>query len=188
METDAKGQLGGLETSDAVRRRLATESQSFRCGICGKTNVDIMKECEERAKESDLVKATEVEIPPELKMGWKDDMVKQATDASSVINTDSGAGIIQESAELAEGFVRTGSPRQEPDADTSSISPPARVGVTRRIDPTLSVQPPTLQHEPQQLQRPPADVPLWIDRSIAIVIVLLAAMLLKILLTGLSSI
>src|SRR6188474_3012011 len=100
METDAKGQLGGLETSDAVRRRLAAESQSFRCGTCGKTNVDIMKECEERARESDSAKATDVEIPPELKMGWKDDMVKQAADASNARPTDSGADSIQESAEL----------------------------------------------------------------------------------------
>lgn len=35
METDPKGQLGGLSTGDAVRRSLAAESRAWRCGGCG---------------------------------------------------------------------------------------------------------------------------------------------------------
>ncbi|KAL1835910.1 hypothetical protein VTJ49DRAFT_5894 [Mycothermus thermophilus] len=34
METDPKGQLGGVDASEEVRRRLAGESRGWKCGVC----------------------------------------------------------------------------------------------------------------------------------------------------------
>lgn len=95
METDPKGQLGGLETTDDVRRRLATESKAFRCSVCAKTNGEIMEECEKAAQEYEAANretssskaAVEVEVPSELKLAWRDELEGGAatpkTDAST---------------------------------------------------------------------------------------------------------
>ncbi|KAM7186195.1 Ubiquitin-conjugating enzyme/RWD-like protein [Rhypophila sp. PSN 637] len=81
METDPKGQLGGLETTDEIRRRLATESKGFRCSVCAKTNGEIMEECEKAAQEYEAAsggsgssKASAEEVPSELKLAWRDEL------------------------------------------------------------------------------------------------------------------
>lgn len=195
METDPKGQLGGLETSDAVRRRLATESQSFKCATCGKTNLEIMQECEEAARASTSAKA-EVEIPAELKMGWKDDMEKHAAENAALATTlREGGNEDAESAELAEGFVQTAplvSPQPQPAiASSATTSVPASINVGQGA----AVQPRPAQPAVRQANtRPPQTasagdgVPLWVDRTIVILVVLLAAMLLKVLITFLNDI
>jgi ubiquitin-conjugating enzyme E2 J1 len=127
METNPQGQLGGLETSDAVRRRLATESRSFVCSTCGRSNADLIKEAEEAAAAAEAQsggagsKREEVEIPKELRMGWKDEM--KATSATNsgastpqprrtaADGTTSGDSDADSAAALAEGFVQTGPPQ-----------------------------------------------------------------------------
>ncbi|KAK3940719.1 putative ubiquitin-conjugating enzyme [Diplogelasinospora grovesii] len=215
METDAKGQLGGLETSDAVRKRLAQESGGFRCGACStKTNAEIMAECEELVKQHQQEAGSskqekEVEVPKELKMGWRDEMTQQEGQTSSATTaaaagTDIGgpstavAGEDEESAQLAEGFVQTVPIQQQlagsaggavqGERDTSAAAAAARPGQgvpqpTRTVPlPNTNPQPP---HAVQPQVRRPAvsndGVPVWIDRLIAVLGVLLVALILKVL-------
>lgn len=42
MESEAGGQLGGVECADDVRERIAAESSRWRCDSCGKCNEDIL--------------------------------------------------------------------------------------------------------------------------------------------------
>ena len=42
MESEAGGQLGGVECADDVRERIAAESSKWRCDSCGKCNEDIL--------------------------------------------------------------------------------------------------------------------------------------------------
>ncbi len=98
METEAGGQLGGLDTTDEVRKRFATESGSWRCPICQLSNAEIIKDCEEKSQQS-LSKESEVSIPQELKLAWKD----QLSDDSPAVNDP---GKASDGVELAEGFVR----------------------------------------------------------------------------------
>ncbi|EON98666.1 putative ubiquitin-conjugating enzyme protein [Phaeoacremonium minimum UCRPA7] len=194
METDPKGQLGGLDTSDAVRRRLANESGAFRCSACGKTNAEIIKECEDAAKEAsdEAGPSAEVEIPKDLKMGWRDEMEKpKAASPAAAVSTEAEAVAASvddaESAELAEGFVQTVPiQRQEVPVDTASL--PARPGQTvpqptRTLplpDPQAAVVPPLAQ---AQLHRHSNDgVPLWIDRTIVALAILLIGMIFKVML------
>lgn len=186
METDARGQLGGLETTDAVRQRLAIESTSFRCTTCGKTNEEIIKECQERSQDG-MSSQQEVEIPSELSMGWRDEL-----DAKSQ-NENPSANGEHESPELAEGFVQTApKPANEP---TPSL-PPYPVRDTRIPTPPQDHQPPPLRYQDDtEIPMPPPPqialaqprqaqddgVPLWIDRTIVVLVVLLAALVLKIL-------
>lgn len=186
METDPKGQLGGLDTSEAVRKQLATQSRAWRCSGCGgRPNEEIIRECEEAAKAADAEgegessrKAKEVEVPAELKLGFRDEMEKNAAAAvaTAALNNDTADA---ESAELAEGFVQT-----VPRADLSAGA--AQPGQTVP-QPTRTIPlPAQAQQAPlAQMQRQTRDmggVPRWIDRVIAALVVCLVGMILKVLL------
>ncbi|KAI0135660.1 UBC-like protein [Daldinia grandis] len=179
METDARGQLGGLDTNDAVRRKLASESRAWRCSACAKTNAEIIAECEQRCAEADAEndgkRKEEVKVPAELKMGFRDEMEKARAAAKGEGEGDKEDA---ESAELAEGFVQT-VPRRE---DASPASRPAQ-GVptpTRTIPlPGAVVQPASLQI-PRRVD-PNAGVPPWVDYAIVSLVVILIAMLTKVL-------
>lgn len=202
METDPKGQLGGLDTSEVVRRRLAGESRAWRCPGCGgRANEDIIRECEEAAKAAEqeeedggssssggaAKKSKDVEVPAELKLGFRDEMEKAAAAAAAAgaVGADDA-----ESAELAEGFVQT-VPRE--DLDPPPPQPPAagaaRPGQTVP-QPTRTVPLPDAAHHqaplaPLQRRRTFNDnggVPRWIDRVIAALVVCLIGMILKVLL------
>ncbi|KAH7166264.1 ubiquitin-conjugating enzyme/RWD-like protein [Dactylonectria macrodidyma] len=184
METDARGQLGGLETTDAVRQRLASESTTFKCAVCGKTNGEIIKECEERASEASSA-AQEVEVPKELNMGWRDEMeTKKKARANPGPTADEA-----ETAELAEGFVQTAPSltntdtrpaAQVPQIDQTVPRPPAE---TWNPAPTRTIPLPVPPVAPPRPARRASDdgVPLWLDRLIVVLVVLLVALVLKIL-------
>ncbi|KAJ0334839.1 hypothetical protein COL5a_000902 [Colletotrichum fioriniae] len=174
-------------------------------GPCTKTNIEIIQECEESAKaNSDSPDSvTEVEIPSELKLGYKDEMTESkgseggSTEAvTPVPPTPRTEPVDAESAELAEGFVRTApetvaaapssaSTSQSP--ATAASYPPAHPG-QGIIAPTRTVSLPPAPNLSVRPQAPPTTraydegVPLWVDRAIVVLVVLLLAMILKVLL------
>ncbi|KAF7190307.1 Ubiquitin-conjugating enzyme E2 J1 [Pseudocercospora fuligena] len=75
MDTDAKGQLGGMDASDEVRKRFAGQSKASKCHTCGKTNEQIMAEQEELVKEAGGEKKQE-EVPEELRLAYREDLSK----------------------------------------------------------------------------------------------------------------
>lgn len=218
METDPRGQLGGLDTSDAVRRRLAAESRAWRCPGCGgRSNEDIIKETEEAARAADAEAAEaaegasgsgsrprDVEVPAELKMGFRDEMEKAAAAAAGAAGAGGAAaaasggqagaeaaappGMDAESAELAEGFVQT-VPRADLDTSAGAARPaqsvpqPTRTvplpGVTHNTAGVPGRQAPLQQ---RQAYQEGDGVPRWVDRVIAALVICLVAMILKVLL------
>jgi ubiquitin-conjugating enzyme E2 J1 len=164
METDAKGQLGGLECSVKERERMAAASSGWRCGVCGRRNEEILRECEEAARAKGGEGRAEEVVPSELKMGWKDEMGKDRDED-------------KEEAELAEGFVRTGNDG----AEDGSAYPAARPAQSVP-QPTATLNPPRIQSYPQLAQRSNDGVPIWIDRTIAAVVLCLVAMVMKVML------
>ena len=195
METDAKGQLGGLDASRQAREKIAGDSVGWACGSCGKSNKEIMIEVadavREKEKESGHSGVREEEaVPKELRIGLKEDMEQERAAAEAVQGAQGDT-----EAELAEGFVKTvgGDGTADSQAMTASSSsyPVAR--------PVQSVPLPTASNSSvpettrpnenaragQQLQaqrRSNEGVPMWIDRAIAGIVVCLVAMVLKILL------
>ncbi len=93
-------------------------------------------------------------------MRWKDEMGKD-----------------KEEAELAEGFVRTGN-------DGATDSPAyAAAGPAQIVpQPPAALNPPRIQNYPQMAQRSNDGVPMWIDRTIAAVVLCLVAMVIKVML------
>ncbi len=203
METDAKGQLGGLECNEQIRKSIAADSVSWKCPSCGKTNQEILQECTEASaeKESEGSKREEEVVPKELKMGWKDEMGKEGGSESKDEDT---------SAELAEGFVSTAPVVDDAPSMSApgSAYPPARPGQTVS-QPTGAAQASTSAMEnmngrgsnltstqrarvgdvqsdhqrlAQSLRNSNNGVPIWVDRTIAGLVVCLVCMILKVLL------
>jgi ubiquitin-conjugating enzyme E2 J1 len=177
METDPKGQLGGMECSKEERARIAKQSTSWKCSVCGRSNNEIMQEAEEAASANEQKDGASIveEVPKELSLGWKDEMGKEKKNEET-------------SEDLAEGFVQTTSNIPEPPAGTSSTTYPA-------ARPAQSVPQPTgipiIQSHQVNLQniartqvahRSNDMTIVWIDRTIAAVVVCLVALILKVLL------
>ena len=88
MVEDGKGQVGGLEASETVRKQLAERSRTWKCSGCetgGKTNEEVMKEwwdcCRERgvevAPDGEVVEGPSGEaekVPEELRVGYRDEL------------------------------------------------------------------------------------------------------------------
>lgn len=184
MTTNAKGQLGGLDTTEAVRRRLASESSAFKCAICSRTNGEIIKECEDRAKEAGEP-SDDVQVPEDLNLGFRDEMeaAKKNGDGKEPSSADDGA---ETTAQLAEGFVETvpiAADAGTTSSDTSAASA-ARARPAQSVPQPTSTVPtlPPRQQQQQLPQRPTDDgIPVWIDRMIVVLVVLLAALVLKVL-------
>lgn len=177
METDPKGQLGGMDCSPAERERLAKNSAAWTCSVCGKSNHNILKESAE-ASEKEGTSSQEVEVPKELNMAWKDELKPTAAQKETT----------EEDAALAEGFVRTGDGSSDPPStnsmpNTTSPQPPARPAqsVPQPTAAVAAARPRTFPAQ-QPLRTSNDGVPLWIDRAILAIVVLLVAMVLKILL------
>ncbi len=185
METEARGQLGGLETTDEARRRFARESGAWRCPTCQVPNAEIIKDCEERSQQS-MQAESEITIPQELTMAWKDEMGPQTSTAVSV----DGAGKTSDDTDLAEGFVQTTSLHNAPELRHSSTRASADTGFApsrARDGQVLDAQQPLRQAHPTTPHGRPAGqddddgTPLWIDRAIVVLVVVLFALLIKVL-------
>ena len=198
METDAKGQLGGLDTSEAERRRYADASGNWRCGVCGQSNREILAERAEAAKAKENAegsKRVEEEVPKELTLKYKD----RRDEKGGRTTADES-----EEAELAEGFVQTAPLLPDPPAypparpvqgvpqPTGSVSTGNDRGDTR-AETIRNLQQRNITNAPQaqpireraaEVRRSTDGVPIWIDRAIAGVVVCLIFMVLKMLLTS----
>lgn len=83
MDVPAKGQVGGIESDDGTRKRLAGESRGWRCGVCGRRNMDILEEQERLAKEDGDHKKEQEKVPEELTLVYKEDLKGTAGAVSS---------------------------------------------------------------------------------------------------------
>lgn len=173
METDARGQLGGLETSASARRTFAKESGAWTCPTCTKSNADIIKECEERYEADENKNAAEVAVPKELKMAFKDEL-----SGSKEKPTPTTGGSANDDSELAEGFVQTApvvpDPATIPVTRTNGLrNRPIAAPVQAQLQPQGQLQ--------QQHRAQPEGPPLWLDRAIVILAIILVALLAKVL-------
>ena len=103
MEEGGAGQVGGLESSESVRKSMAAESRGWKCSGCGgRSNEEILREQEEltRKMEEEEGKTVKEEAVPELlKMGYREDIEKKKKENAvsavggdrSVENGDIGA-------------------------------------------------------------------------------------------------
>ncbi len=149
MDSEAKGQLGGMDASEEARRRWATQSGGWWCGVCGKAN--------EAGGEVKQVEA----VPEELRLAYKDEMKAEGGEKEVEVGTAAAA---PESAAASNG----GEPAAQVQASTQQQQPVA--------PPT---QPLPAQTQLENRRRQNEDVPPWIDKAIVGVVMALVYLLFR---------
>ncbi|BCS01832.1 ubiquitin-conjugating enzyme E2 [Aspergillus luchuensis] len=157
MDGDAKGQVGGLDVADEVRRRYARESRAWRCDGCegskGRENEVVMREWWGVCRERGVV----VE-------GEEDKSEAAAADAGISAGVDAGAGA--DTSQIPQAEVQPQQPQQQQQLQQQQHTPPA----TR--------PPPPVPAAPAAAAATSQDTP-WLDRAIIGVIIALVAMILR---------
>jgi ubiquitin-conjugating enzyme E2 J1 len=162
MDTDAKGQLGGIECAKDARERMARDSGKWQCPGCGKSNADIMKERQHIVDEAQG-EHKEDQVPEELRLAYRDELGNKddAEQTSPVDNKDGNAA-------TSEPKVSTSAATPAPTAPRNIPAPTQRLAAPR---PTL-----TTQSAPLQDNDP---VMLWINIAIGSIVALLLYMTLR---------
>jgi ubiquitin-conjugating enzyme E2 J1 len=154
MDTDAKGQLGGMDAGEAVRRKMAKESQGWRCASCGRGNAEVMKEQGEAAAGEES--RTE-EVPDQLKLAYREDLDKGKAQEKVEGN---GAASGNSNPGAASSPVASSAP-QPPVLSAASITSAPAIQVQQR-------RAPAAQEE---------GLPAWIDRAIIGIVFAIIAIL-----------
>jgi ubiquitin-conjugating enzyme E2 J1 len=165
MDTDARGQLGGMDSSEEVRKRLANQSKSWKCSTCGKTNEAIMKEQEELVKEKGGQSKVE-EVPEELRLAYREDL--------STTNGDSNK---TQQKEAAKSPQQPAISNANIEAERTATSAPQQ---TQQQPPPLPARG-AQAAQPNQMQqrRQDEEIPSWIDKAIYAILAVLAYLLWK---------
>lgn len=139
MDTSASGQLGGMEASEEVRKRLAGQSGVSKCAVCAKSNAEIMEEQDEAVKEAGVDGETAEAVPEELRLAYREDL-SQA----------------KENAE-ANGKAAPAQAQQEQNTVESQTVTPAVPAQVQQQGQTQQQQQPRWQDDA---------IPAWIDKAI----------------------
>ena len=148
MDTDARGQLGGMDSSEEVRKRLASQSKNWKCSACGKSNETIMQEQEEYVKEKGGESMVE-RVPEELRLAYREDLSSTNGDTTKAqSNTENKAPEASPAPNNDTTVVQTVQP------ETQQQRPP----LAPRTQPAQTNQ--------VQQQRQDEGIPPWIDKAI----------------------
>lgn len=179
METEAKGQVGGVDASKSVRERLAGESRAWRCTGCGgRSNEDVIREVEEAAREKGAQMKVE-SVPEELILGYKDELEgRREKGKGREVDVEAPmSGDVVKGKEVLEPIKCTAmtsdpvAPSQP--AVSGGLSAPSALTrtTTTRARPII---PPAAKSQPQSGAQTA-----WIDKTIVGIAIMLAFMLLK---------
>lgn len=160
MDTNAKGQLGGMDASEEVRKRMAGQSVTWKCPVCAKANGDVMREQEEAARRyGDSSTKDQVKVPDELSLAYREELNKTN-------GQDENLSKMEAASSTRESAKSTANP--SPDEAAAASSNPHRVDPPTR---SMHVQ---VQQQVERPQREPLDgVPAWVDKAIYGVVIAL---------------
>jgi len=151
MDSESKGQVGGLECGEGTRRALARESRAWRCGGCGgRTNVEVLGEVGERVRQMEREKGLgreEVRVPGDLRLAYRDEMGRGA-EGEKMGTGERRLGTTEAEAEVGTPTLSAdAAPRLDPVKPDAQDPPPQP---TRTVPAQAQPQP---QPQPQQRQR-----------------------------------
>ncbi|KAF2503002.1 UBC-like protein [Lophium mytilinum] len=167
MDTDAKGQVGGIECNEQARKKMAVESVGWKCGACGKNNAEIIREREEIVKEMGGEKVEGV-VPEELRLAYRDELNKGAEGS--------------EGASKSETKESKGKERATETTPPATSEPLSRPSVPLAPSPRVTLPPPptrTIQLPQTATRRSAEASPAWIDHAIYGLIAALVFMVLR---------
>lgn len=198
MESNAAGQVGGLDVSEEARRRYARESRGWKCEVCGVTNEETMGECARRweeAREKGLVREGGNEVPEELRLAYKEDLaggekekgeesgsapgiLDEVTTSPVQTRTDEGASA-GTGQDTTSGMVTTRTQHQPAAASPRTAGPASSIAQATSSASTNTAPVPTRTITPTQVVSPDDGVPAWVDKAIFGVLLSLVLMILK---------
>lgn len=175
MDTDAKGQLGGIECSKDARERMARDSGKWACAACGKSNNDIMKEREAAVREIEEQEGgrKEEEVPEELRLAYRDELGKKDEGVPEKVDKGKGKAVEPDVQQEPSNKAALAAPAA-PASPSPVVAPPTTTTPAPR--PTRTVPAPPLQ---QIVQQSPDRSLAWIDTCIWGVIAMLLFMVIK---------
>ena len=186
MESEAKGQVGGVDASVEARMRYARESRGWKCPGCGgRSCEDIMKDREKDVEDSgangDNVETGET-VPEELKLGYREELGKGGEKLSS--NDGGAVRKLQAASHATEDFSAPASRSDSAGAAVveSRISRHTEKGpVVSDVRPAPLPSPTrtTAPHQSVQRRPQPRDSSNRLDIAIAVLAVALALMLMR---------
>jgi ubiquitin-conjugating enzyme E2 J1 len=172
MDTDAKGQLGGIECGKEAREKMAKESHAWKCAACAKSNAEIMLEREDivRDIEEKEGKRKEEEIPEELKLAYRDELGSKG-EGSQETQKDKGKLVETSPKDPLPASANTSAPPAP--AVRSNVAPGP---VIRPPAPTRTTRAPVVQ---PSVQHPPDRFSALIDTFIYAIVAALIFMVLR---------
>lgn len=182
MDGNAKGQIGGLDATDEVRRMWAEKSRSWRCEVCtgGKSNEAVLTEWREMCRQKGISVDEEGKevVPDQLRLHFKKSQPEngEAEPGSQAIVSDASPNTIpatQVTTGSKSHTVSTDLPSAEPSSAFASPSsgPDPSSTVSQRPTPTVVNQP--RRAAVQSFQGP------WLDRAIFGIVIALVLMILR---------
>lgn len=172
MDSDAGGQVGGMNASAEVRRRFADQSGAWRCAGCGgRSCEEILREREREVEEmgKGAEEVLEDVVPEELRLGYKDELGKEAASADGA----GGSGNEGRVGDVGQDGpvdipVRTHAPTVAAAAQAEDAMPRPEVLPRTTATQTQAQTPtPTIQMQQAQLAQGQAmESPAWIDKAI----------------------
>jgi ubiquitin-conjugating enzyme E2 J1 len=171
MDTDAKGQLGGIECSKEAREKMAKESAAWKCSACAKSNADVMKEREELVQEIEDKegKRKEEEIPEELRLAYRDELGSKGEPSG-----DAEQGKPKAAEAPSQNAPPAPATNAAPAVSTTNAAP--RPAATNTPRPTRTTRATTVQ---QPAQRSPDRQGVMVDTLIYGIVAALLFMVLK---------
>ncbi|KHJ31608.1 putative ubiquitin-conjugating enzyme [Erysiphe necator] len=181
METDPKGQLGGLECTATEREKFARESVSWVCSVCQKKNEDILKDSLIFYKDmgTDLNSimstpenhVTTVRTSVETERNVVENGIVSDTKAQETDDKHFNESLTKNTSKLPS-YTLSGSSQTKLAALSSPNKGLSSDSNTQIIQPSQTI--PVISMNQGS--------PLWIDRAIATIIICLVLMVMKVLL------
>ncbi|KAI0997955.1 hypothetical protein K3495_g10235 [Podosphaera aphanis] len=168
METDARGQLGGLDCTPAERERYAHASVRWRCSVCQQTNEEILNACAAALPDAPLEAAAppvDTHEPAELTFTVRDDVRPVQPREKSPRNKVDVHGTTSRHRLSFSAEV----PKNPPATDSGPTQAPHNHAHLQS------------QHRPPAVRRAGQDSPLWIDWIITATAICLVLMVIKVL-------
>lgn len=155
MDGDAKGQLGGLDATDEVRRMWAEKSRSWCCELCSsgcidgskKTNEQILTEWRELCRQKGVALDADGKetVPEELRLYYKKQTDKEQTGDGQASHAAGKGGKSDDEQSSSSTPVDPSSSENLVSSEESTIGNPSLseslTGATQPLPPTPSISP-----------------------------------------------
>lgn len=186
MGAESKGQVGGMEGSEAIRREFASESRGWVCRECGRSNEEAMKEwweiCRERGVKIDVEGSEVVGGGKEE----EDDKKQEKDEAGAEKDDGQTKAVLDEPATTPAAPASTSAVSPTPSVPSGSDSTPAVVAPAPLTQSSIRPHPTPTTPAPVAIaartaaatQSEPANSP-WLDRAIIGIIFALIILITK---------